>query len=92
MPLKWFSRCFNLIPLTIMTRLLICKEKRCLKNWMEVERRYEALYHLLGQPEVIGKQEELQRSAKEYSELGKVVDLYRKLKKLEGEIKRASTS
>ena len=55
----------------------------------EVERRYESLYHLLGQPEVIGNQEELQKVAKEYSELGKVVDLYRKLKKLEGEIKES---
>jgi len=53
----------------------------------EVERRYETLSHLLSQPEVISNQEELQRVAKEYSELGKVVDLYRRLKKLEGEIK-----
>jgi len=53
----------------------------------EVERRYETLYHLLGQPEVLNRQDELQRVAKEYAELGKVVDLYRKLKKLEEEIK-----
>ncbi len=53
---------------------------------VEVERRYEDLSRLLGQPDVIGKQEELQRISKEYSELSKVVDLYRKLKKLEGEI------
>ena len=46
----------------------------------EVERRYEALHHLLSQPEVISKQDELQKVAKEYAELGKVVDLYRKLK------------
>jgi len=52
----------------------------------EVERRYETLHHLLGQPEVITNQEELQKVAKEFSELGKVVDLYRKLKKAEGEI------
>jgi len=52
----------------------------------EVERRYETLYHLLGQPEIIGKQEELQKAAKEYSDLGKVVNLYRKFKKLDGEI------
>ena len=55
----------------------------------EVERRYESLYHLLGQPEIIRNQEELQKAAKEYSELGKVVDLYRKFKKLDGEIKES---
>ncbi len=55
----------------------------------DVERRYESLYHLLGQPEVIGNQDELQKVAKEYSELGKVVDLYRKLKKFDEEIKES---
>jgi peptide chain release factor 1 len=55
----------------------------------EVERRYETLYQLLGQPEIIRKQEELQKAAKEYSELGKVVNLYRKFKKLDGEIKES---
>jgi len=53
----------------------------------DVERRYETLHALLGQPEVINNQEELQKVAKEYAELGKVVDLYRRLKKLEVEIK-----
>ena len=53
---------------------------------VDVERRYEDLSRLLGQPEVIGKQDELQRISKEYSELSKVVDLYRKHKRLEGEI------
>ena len=53
----------------------------------DVERRYESLSHLLSQREVVTNQEELQRVAKEFSELGKVVDLYRRLKKLEGEIK-----
>jgi peptide chain release factor 1 len=52
----------------------------------EVERRYESLTHLLGQPEVISNQDELQKLAKEYSELSKVVDLYRRLKKLDVEI------
>ncbi len=52
----------------------------------EVERRYETLSHLLGQPEVINNQAELQKVAKEFSELGKVVDLYRRLKKREEEI------
>jgi len=53
----------------------------------EVERRYETLSHLLGQPELMTKQDEFQRAAREYAELGKVVDLYRKLKRLEEEIK-----
>jgi peptide chain release factor 1 len=53
----------------------------------EVERRYEMLCHLLGQSEVINNQAELQKAAKEYAELGKVVGLYRRLKKLEEEIK-----
>ncbi len=52
----------------------------------DVERRYETLYHLLGQPEVISKQDELQKVAKEYAELAKIVDLYRKFKKLDVEI------
>jgi peptide chain release factor 1 len=51
-----------------------------------VERRYETLYHLLGQNEVITNQEELQKVAKEYAELGRIVDLYRKLKKVNAEI------
>ena len=52
-----------------------------------VERRYDTLSHLLGQSELIAKQDEFQKAAKEYAELGKVVDLYRRLKKLEEEIK-----
>lgn len=52
----------------------------------EAEQRYEELYHLLGQPEVINNQAELQKVAKEYAELGKMVVLYRRLKKLEQEI------
>ena len=53
----------------------------------EVERRYDTLSHLLGQTELIAKQDEFQKAAKEYADLGKVVDLYRRLKKLEEEIK-----
>jgi peptide chain release factor 1 len=52
----------------------------------EVEHRYETLSRLLGQTELMAKQEEYQKAAREYAELGKVVDLYRRLKKLEGEI------
>lgn len=55
----------------------------------DVERRYETLYHLLGQPEVISKQDELQKVAKEYAELTKIVDLYRKFKKLDVEIEES---
>jgi peptide chain release factor 1 len=53
----------------------------------EVEHRYETLSHLLGQPELITKQEEYQKAAREYAELGKVVDLYRRLRRVEEEIK-----
>jgi peptide chain release factor 1 len=53
----------------------------------EVERRYDVLYQQLGQPELIRNQGELQKVAKEYAELGRVVDLYRKLKKLDEEIR-----
>jgi peptide chain release factor 1 len=53
----------------------------------EVEHRHETLSHLLSQPELISKQEEYQKVAKEYAELGKVVELYRRLKKLEEEIR-----
>ncbi len=55
----------------------------------EVERRYETLTHLLSQPELINKQEEFQKAAKEYAELGKIVDLYRRKKKLDEEIKES---
>jgi peptide chain release factor 1 len=55
----------------------------------EVEQRYETLNHLLSQPEVIRKQDELQKVAREYSEIGKVVDLYRKFKKLAVEIEES---
>ncbi len=55
----------------------------------EVERRYETLFHLLGKPEVLQNQEELQRLAKEYSELGKIVERYRKYKKIQEELKES---
>ncbi len=54
----------------------------------EVERRYDTLSHLLSQPEVINNQAELQKVAREFSELGKVVDPYRRLKRLEEDIKK----
>ena len=52
----------------------------------EVERRYESLTHLLGRPEILSNQDELQKVAKEYSDLGKVVDRFRRWKKLDLEI------
>ena len=55
----------------------------------DLERRYETLSQLLGQPEVISKQEEFQKAAKEYAELGKVVELYRRVKKVREEIRES---
>jgi peptide chain release factor 1 len=65
------------------------EERKMFEKLEEVERRFEDLHHLLSQPEVINNQDELQKVAKEYAELGKVVDLYRKLKKFEVEIKES---
>jgi len=53
----------------------------------EVERRYETLSHLLSQQEVVTNQAELQKVAREFTELGKIVDLYRRLKRREEEIR-----
>lgn len=53
----------------------------------EVERRYEVLSHLLSQQEVVTNQAELQKVAREFTELGKIVDLYRRLKRREEEIR-----
>lgn len=55
----------------------------------EVEKRYESLSALLIKPEILSKQDELQKVAKEYAELGKVVDLYRRFKKLLYEIEES---
>jgi len=55
----------------------------------EVERRYDFLSNLLAQPEIIQKQDELQKIAKEYAEIGKVVELYRKFKRLGVEIEES---
>jgi peptide chain release factor 1 len=63
------------------------KEIKMFEKLEDLEKRYETLSHLLGQPEVINKQDEFQKAAKEYSELGKVVEVYRRLKKVEEEIK-----
>jgi peptide chain release factor 1 len=55
----------------------------------DVERRYETLYHLLSQPDIVSRQEEFQRTAKEYAELGKMVDLYRRFRRLDAEIRES---
>jgi peptide chain release factor 1 len=70
-----------------LTFIIILKGKKMFEKLEEVERRFETLSHLLGQPELITRQDEFQKAAREYSELGKVVDLYRRLKKLEEEVK-----
>ncbi len=68
---------------------MIRQGDRMFEKFEEVERRYETLSHLLSQPEVISKQEEFQKVAKEYAELGKIVDLYRRMKRLDEEIKES---
>jgi peptide chain release factor 1 len=55
----------------------------------DVERRYETLYHLLSQPDIVSRQEEFQRTAKEYAELGKMVDLYRRFRRLDAEMRES---
>ncbi|MGQ9647129.1 MAG: peptide chain release factor 1 [Thermodesulfobacteriota bacterium] len=59
------------------------------EKFEEIERRYETLSDLLSQPEVISKQEEFQKVAKEYAELGRIVELYRRMKRLDEEIKES---
>lgn len=48
----------------------------------EIEDRYNELTRLLSQPEIVQRQEEYQRLAKEFSELEKTVSLYREYKKI----------
>ncbi|MFQ6077873.1 MAG: peptide chain release factor 1 [Thermodesulfobacteriota bacterium] len=52
----------------------------------EVEQRFVQLDEMLGDPEIIKDQKRLHRIAKEHADLRKVVDYYRKLKRLEAEI------
>ena len=52
----------------------------------EVEQRFAELDRMLGDPEIIRDQKRLHKIAKEHADLRKVVDFYRKLKKLEAEI------
>jgi len=52
----------------------------------EVEQRFAELDRMLGDPEIIRDQKRLHKIAKEYADLRKTVDFYRKLKRLEAEI------
>jgi peptide chain release factor 1 len=55
----------------------------------EVESRYDTLSHLLGRPEVIANQGEFQKLVKEYAEIGRVIELYRRHKRLTLEIQES---
>jgi peptide chain release factor 1 len=52
----------------------------------EVEQRFAELDRMLGDPEITKDQKRLHKIAKEHADVGKVLDLYRKLKRLEAEI------
>ncbi len=52
----------------------------------EVEQRFAELDRMLGDPEITRDQKRLHKIAKEHADLRKVVDFYRKLKRLEAEI------
>ncbi|UCD70463.1 MAG: peptide chain release factor 1 [Syntrophobacterales bacterium] len=52
----------------------------------EVEERFAELDLMLGDPEIIRDQKRLRKIAKEHADLGKIVDRYRKLKRLKAEI------
>jgi len=57
-----------------------------LEKLAEVEKRYEQLEHLLSDPQLLGKQKEYSRVAKERAELEEIVGCYREWKKTEQEI------
>ena len=52
----------------------------------EFEQRFAELDRMLGDPEIIKDQRRLQRIAKEHADLGKIVELYGTVKRLEAEI------
>jgi len=56
----------------------------------EVEQRFAELDRMLGDPEIIKDQKRLHKIGKEHADLGKVVNLHRKLKRLEAEIEENS--
>lgn len=57
-----------------------------LEKLAEVEKRYEQLESLLTDPQMLGKQREYSRVAKERAELEEIVSCYREWKKVEQEI------
>jgi peptide chain release factor 1 len=52
----------------------------------EVEQRLDELDRMLGDPEIVKDKKRLHKIAKEHADLKKVMDLHRKLKRLEAEI------
>lgn len=50
------------------------------------EERFAELDRMLGDPEIIKDQKRLQKIAKEHAELGRIVELYHRVQRLEGEI------
>lgn len=59
---------------------------RMFSKLQEIEHRYEELTGLLSQPEVVQKQEEYQRLAREFSELEKTITHYREYKRIAREL------
>jgi peptide chain release factor 1 len=56
--------------------------KEILVKLKDVEMRYEELGQLLGDPQVVAQRDEYQRYAKEHAELGRVVERFRRHRKL----------
>jgi len=56
----------------------------------ECERRFAELDRMLGDPEIIKDQKRVHKIAKEHADLGKIVDLHRRVKRLEAEIEENS--
>jgi peptide chain release factor 1 len=56
--------------------------KEIVVRLQEAETRHQALERLMAEPQVVGNRGEYQRYAKEYAELGRVVDRYRRYKDL----------
>lgn len=54
-----------------------------------LEARYDAITNRLSDPSVISNQAEYQKLAKSHSELGEVIAVYRRYKKVEGELAQA---
>jgi peptide chain release factor 1 len=57
------------------------------KRFEEIEKRYVELSELMARPDVLADQARYQKCAKEHSSLNAMVETYRDLKKLNGELK-----